>query len=77
MACKTKLDRCILEDDLTRVLDAVREADVLLLASPVYYGDLSSQMKSFIDRTYSYFVPDFHTIPTRAASHRAKSWFLS
>jgi len=45
MACKTKLDNCALEDDLTEVLDAVRETDVLVLASPVYYGDLSSQLK--------------------------------
>ena len=63
MACKAKLDRCILEDDLTQVLEAVRNADVLVIASPVYYGDLSSQTKAFIDRTYSYFVPDFHTNP--------------
>lgn len=63
MACKTKLEWCVLEDELTEVLEAVREADVLLLASPVYYGDVSSQLKSFIDRTYSYFVPDFHTNP--------------
>ena len=34
MACKIKLDRCILEDDLTEVLDAVRETDVLVLATP-------------------------------------------
>jgi multimeric flavodoxin WrbA len=63
MACKIKLDQCVLEDDLTEVLEAVRETDILVLASPVYYGEVSSQMKSFIDRTYSYFVPDFHTNP--------------
>jgi multimeric flavodoxin WrbA len=63
MVCKTKLDRCALKDDLTEVLEAVRETDILLLASPVYYGDVSSQMKGFIDRTYSYFVPDFHSNP--------------
>jgi multimeric flavodoxin WrbA len=63
MACKTKLDRCILEDDLTEVLEAVRETDVLVLASPVYYGDLSSQLKGFIDRSYSYLRPDYLTNP--------------
>lgn len=63
MACKMKIDRCVLEDDLTPVLDAVRGADVLLLASPVYYGDISSQLKGFIDRSFSYLVPDFYTNP--------------
>ncbi len=64
MACKTKLEKCILQDDLTEVLEAVREADVLVMASPVYYGDISSQLKAFIDRTFSYLKPDFMTNPT-------------
>ena len=46
MACKTKLDKCALEDDLTEVLEAIRETDVLVLASPVYYWDVSSQLKT-------------------------------
>ena len=57
--CKTKSQTCILEDDLTPVLQAVRDADLLVLASPVYFGDLSGQLKCFFDRTYSYFNPDF------------------
>jgi multimeric flavodoxin WrbA len=60
-ACKTKRDTCILEDDLAPVLNAVKEADLLVLASPVYFGDLSGQMKCFFDRTYSYINPDFST----------------
>ncbi len=66
MACKTKLDRCILDDDLTEVLEAIRETNVLVLASPVYFWDVSGQLKTFIDRTYSYLVPDFHTNPIRS-----------
>jgi multimeric flavodoxin WrbA len=58
-ACKTKLDRCILKDDLSRVLDAVQESDVLVLATPTYYGDISGQLKCFVDRTYSYLKPDY------------------
>ncbi len=57
--CKTKTDACCLEDDLTEALAAVQEADVLVIASPVYYGDLSGQMKCFIDRTYSFLNPDY------------------
>ena len=64
--CKTKLDRCALKDDLTGVLDAIREADVVVLASPVYFWDISSQMKTFIDRTFSYLVPDFITNPVKS-----------
>lgn len=64
MACKTKLDHCALKDDLKEVLEAVRATDTLVMASPVYYGDVSSQLKAFIDRTYSFLVPDFHDSPS-------------
>ncbi len=60
MACKTGSDDCVLQDDLAAVLDAVRKADVLVMATPVYYGDVSSQLKGFIDRTFCYLTPEFH-----------------
>ena len=63
MTCKGKLDHCVLKDDLTEVLDAVRTADILVMATPVYYGEVSSQMKGFIDRTFSYLAPDYRTNP--------------
>ena len=57
--CKTKSEACILEDDLAPVLAAIKAADLLVLASPVYFGELTGQMKLFFDRTYSYLNPDF------------------
>ncbi len=76
MACKTKLDKCILEDDLTEVLEAVRETDVLVLATPIYYWDVTSQLKAFIDRTFSYLVPDFLTNPNRSRLASGKKLVL-
>jgi multimeric flavodoxin WrbA len=58
-SCKTTSDRCILEDELTEVLEAIKTADTLVLASPVYFGDISGRLKCFFDRTYSYLNPDF------------------
>lgn len=60
-ACKKKLDRCVLEDDLTAVLAKIVEAETVVLATPVYYGDLSGQLKCFIDRTFSFLKPDYIT----------------
>ena len=62
-ACKKGLDHCVLKDDLTQVLDAVAAADLVVLASPVYYGDITAQLKGFIDRTFSYLKPDYLTNP--------------
>ena len=63
MACKTKLDKCALQDDLTEALESVRESDVLVMATPVYLWDVTSLLRSFIERTYSFFVSDFQTNP--------------
>lgn len=62
-ACKKGREDCVLNDDLTEVLAAVQDADAVVLATPVYYGDITAQLKGFIDRTYSYLVPDYLTNP--------------
>ncbi len=59
-ACKKKLEQCALDDDLTPVLKSVYEADALLVATPVYFFDMPSQLKAFVDRWYSFFKPRFH-----------------
>lgn len=63
MGCKTGSETCVLKDDLTKVLEAIHQCHVLVLASPIYYGDLSSQMKAFIDRTFSFLAADYTTNP--------------
>jgi multimeric flavodoxin WrbA len=59
MGCKTKAKACVLKDDMTPVYEAIRQADVLVLASPVYFGELSGQLKNAYDRFYAFFEPDF------------------
>jgi multimeric flavodoxin WrbA len=77
--CKTKLDRCALDDGLTPVLQAVAECDLLVVASPIYYGEVSSQTKAFIDRTFGYFKPDYmsNPEPSRLARGKKAVWILA
>jgi multimeric flavodoxin WrbA len=63
MACKTTSDKCVLKDDLDAVLEDIRSSDVTILASPVFVGEVTSQMKGLIDRFYSYYKPDFMNQP--------------
>ena len=42
---------CVLKDDMDEILPAMLAADVLVLASPVYFYAISAQMKAVIDRT--------------------------
>ncbi len=41
---------CIVQDGLTKVLDAIREADGLIVGSPNYLGNLSSAFRAFYER---------------------------
>ncbi|MDH7601657.1 MAG: flavodoxin family protein [Armatimonadota bacterium] len=59
MGCKTQSDSCVVQDDMKSVLDAVAGADAVVLTSPIYFGQISGQLKCFVDRTFSYLVPDF------------------
>jgi len=60
-ACKKEKEHCVVKDDLKPVLEQVAQADCLALATPVYYGDVSAQLKGFIDRTFSFLRPDYAT----------------
>ncbi len=44
---------CVQKDDMQQVYSALDEADMLVLASPVYYHGLSGQLKCAIDRIYA------------------------
>lgn len=51
--CQTHDGACVLRDDAADLLDKVEAADVIALATPVYYYNVSATMKTFIDRTYA------------------------
>lgn len=42
------------EDDAPALMDKLVKADIVVLASPAYYLNVTGQMKVFIDRTYSH-----------------------
>jgi multimeric flavodoxin WrbA len=41
---------CVVNDDMAQVYDAIRRADALVLATPLYFSGMSSQLKAVIDR---------------------------
>lgn len=42
--------KCHMKDDLTPVLEKVHSAGVLLLGSPIYFADVTGQMRCFLER---------------------------
>jgi multimeric flavodoxin WrbA len=63
VACRRcKMDGiCRYDDDLWKVLTAMQEADGVVLGAPIYYWQLSSQMRTLLDRTYAFLKPDYST----------------
>ena len=53
MACKIKgkaSNVCKFKDALTPVLEEIADADGLVLGSPIYFGDVTGQMRAFLER---------------------------
>jgi len=53
MACKIKgraSNVCRFKDALTPVLEEIAQADGLVLGSPIYFGDVTGQMRTFLER---------------------------
>lgn len=54
MGCKINNSRfyghCVHKDDITPVIERVSETDILILASPVYFGDITGAMHCFLER---------------------------
>jgi multimeric flavodoxin WrbA len=42
--------QCVIEDDFISVVERIRAADVVVFATPVYFGDQSESMRAFTDR---------------------------
>ena len=53
MACKLKgkaSNICRFKDALTPLLEEIAQADGLVLGSPIYFGDVTGQMRAFLER---------------------------
>lgn len=44
---------CVQKDDMAQIYPAVRESDVVVLASPLYYWNMSGQLRTAVDRLFA------------------------
>jgi len=49
LACQ-KTQKCVLKDDAAEIAEKVKNADTLVFATPIYYYEMSGQMKTLLDR---------------------------
>ena len=52
-ACRKRVNKdCIIQDDMQKVFSILKEADIIVLASPVYFYGISAKLKAIIDRLH-------------------------
>lgn len=74
-ACSERNLACPQKDDMSAMQDMLESANVIVLATPVYFYTLSAQMKVFIDRTCAFYSrlsdKEFYFIMTAAEGDAA------
>lgn len=49
LACQQTL-KCVIKDDMSEMIKKVQNADILVFVTPIYYYEMSGQLKTFLDR---------------------------
>jgi multimeric flavodoxin WrbA len=65
---------CVIADDMVPLYPLIDEADVILIASPVYFDGVSAQTKAFIDRGQLFWVRKY---VLKRAGKKKRGAFLS
>ena len=58
LACQ-KTQKCVLKDDAAEIAEKVKNADTLVFATPIYYYEMSGQMKTLLDRLNPLYPSDY------------------
>ncbi|HMK42822.1 MAG TPA: flavodoxin family protein [Dissulfurispiraceae bacterium] len=72
-----KSGQCIINDDMKEIYDAIRSADRIILASPIFFFSLSAQAKIMIDRCQAFWCEKYLLKrPIDAGPHGRKGLLL-
>ena len=54
-----KTQKCVLKDDAISIAEKVMNADTLVFVTPIYYYEMSGQMKTLLDRMNPLYTTDY------------------
>ncbi len=78
-ACKTiggtSYGKCAVQDDLTPVFSRLEQTDAIVLGSPIYWGDISGEIKSFLERLLFQYTT-YTTPPGSLFTKKIKTGFI-
>lgn len=50
LSCQ-KTERCIINDDANEIIEKIKNSDVVVFSTPIYFYEMAGQMKTLLDRT--------------------------
>ena len=59
LACQ-KTQKCVIADDAPAIVEKMYAADAIAFATPIYYYELSGQLKTLLDRSNPLYTTDYH-----------------
>lgn len=58
LACQ-KIKKCVIQDDMLEIEEKMVNSDVIVFATPIYYYEMSGQLKTLLDRGNPMYVKDY------------------
>lgn len=58
LACQN-LGHCVIKDDALEITEKMKNAEVIVFATPIYYYEMSGQMKTLLDRLNPLYDSDY------------------
>lgn len=58
LACQNT-GKCVIDDDINDIINKVKNAEVVVFASPIYYYSISGQLKTLLDRLNPLYISDY------------------
>ena len=58
LACQST-GSCVIKDDVANIMAKVKDAEVIIFATPIYYYEMSGQMKTLLDRLNPLYPTDY------------------
>ena len=54
-----KTQKCVIHDDVNEIVEKMKEANVLVFSTPIYYYEMCGQMKTMLDRANPLYGSDY------------------
>jgi len=68
---------CIIRDDMRRVYKSLERSDAIIVASPIFFGSVTAQLKAMIDRFQGWWIARYVLKKRKSLKGGSKGYFIS